>query len=85
MDYIGQLKSDQAGKLIPDAGETPAAIRRRRREAAQLLGKNLVVNRQRDAVFFWEESLAYCGFARIRAVTEFLCRLSTCRFASAGS
>ena len=55
MDYIGQLEAGQAGKLIPDAGETTAAIRRRLGAAAQLLGKNLVVNRQGDVVFFWEE------------------------------
>ena len=29
MDYIGQLETGQAGKLIPDEGETTAAIRRR--------------------------------------------------------
>ena len=55
VDYIGQLEAGQAGKLIPDAGETTAAIRRRLGAAAQLLGKNLVVNRQGDVVFFWEE------------------------------
>ena len=55
VDYIGQLETSQAGKLIPDAGETSAAIRRRLGAPAQLLGKNLVVNRQADVVFFWEE------------------------------
>ena len=39
MDYINRLESGQAGKLIPDAGETTAAIRRRLGAAAQLLGK----------------------------------------------
>ncbi len=58
MDYIGQLETGQAGKLIPDAGETTAAIRRRLGAAAELLGKSLVVNRQGDAVFFWEEGSA---------------------------
>ena len=56
MDYIGQLETGQAGKLIPDSGETTAAIRRRLGAAAQLLGKSLVVNRQEDVVFFWEEA-----------------------------
>ena len=55
MDYIGQLENGKAGKLIPDAGETTAAIRRRLGAAAQLLGKSLVVNRQGDVVYFWEE------------------------------
>ena len=56
MDFIGQLEAGQAGKLIPDESETTAAIRRRLGAAAQLLGKNLVVNRLGDAVFFWEEA-----------------------------
>ena len=56
MDYIGQIGTGQAGKLIPDEGETTAAIRRRLGAAAELLGKSLVVNRQGDVVYFWEES-----------------------------
>ena len=56
MDYIGQLETGQAGKLIPDEDETTAAIRRRLGAAAELLGKNLVVNRLGDVVYFWEES-----------------------------
>ena len=56
MDYIGQLETGQAGKLIPDEGETTAAIRRRLGAAAELLGKSLVVNRQGDVVYFWEKA-----------------------------
>ena len=56
MDFIGQLEAGQAGKLIPEEGETTAAIRRRLGAAAQLLGKSLVVNRLGDMVFFWEEA-----------------------------
>ena len=55
MDYIGQLETGQAGKLTPEEGETAVAMRRRLGAAAQLLGKNLVVKRLGDAVFFWEE------------------------------
>ena len=55
MDYIGQLETGQAGKLIPDEGETTTAIRRRLGAAAQLLGKSLVVNRMGDVVYFWDE------------------------------
>ena len=55
VDYIGQLETSQAGKLIPDEGETTAAIRRRLGAAAQLLGKSLVVNRLGDVVYFWDE------------------------------
>ena len=55
MDYIGQVQRGQAGKLIPVDDETTAAIRRRLGKAAELLGKSLVVNRQGDVVYFWEE------------------------------
>ena len=34
MDYIEQLETGQASKLIPDEGETTAAIRRRLGAAA---------------------------------------------------
>ena len=54
MDYINRLGAAQAGKLSPDEGETTAAVRRRLGAAAQLLGKNLVVNRQGNLVYFWE-------------------------------
>ena len=66
MDFIGQLEPGQAGKLIPDAGETTAAIRRRLGAAAELLGKNLVVNRQGDVVFFWQEASASAPRRRSR-------------------
>ena len=66
MDYIGQVETGQAGKLIPDEGETTAAIRRRLGAAAQLLGKSLVVNRQGDVVFFWEESSGSAPWRRGR-------------------
>ena len=55
MDYIDQLEAGQAGKLTPDEGETTAALRRRLGAAADLLGKKLIVNRQGNTVFFWEE------------------------------
>ena len=58
MGYTNQLEPGQAGKLTPDEGETTAAIRRRLGAAAELLGKNLVVNRQGDAVFFWGDGEA---------------------------
>ena len=55
IDYINQLADGGAGKLTPDEGETTAAVRRRLGAAAELLGKKLVVNRQGNTVFFWEE------------------------------
>ena len=54
VDYISQLEPGRAGKLTPDAGETTASVRRRLGAAAQLLGKNLIVKRQGDVIFFWE-------------------------------
>ena len=53
MGYINQLEAGGAGKLTPDEGETTTALRRRLGAAAQLLGKSLTFNRQRDAIFFW--------------------------------
>lgn len=58
MDFIGQLESGYAGKLVPDEGETTAAIRRRLGSAAKLLGKSLVVTRLDNEVYFWEEGTA---------------------------
>ena len=55
IDYINQLADGRAGRLTPDEGETTAAVRRRLGAAAELLGKKLVVNRQGNTVFFWEE------------------------------
>ena len=56
MDYIGQIETGQAGKLITDEGETTAAIRRRLRAATELLWKSLVVNRLDNVVYFWGET-----------------------------
>ena len=55
LEYITQLKPGWAGKLTPEAGETTASVRRRLGAAAQLLRKNLVVKRQGNMIFFWEE------------------------------
>ena len=56
LDYINQRQAGQAGKLTAtEEGDTTAAIRRRLGSAAQILGKSLVITRQGDVVFFWEE------------------------------
>ena len=52
--YIGQLTAGQAGKLQPSEGETPTAVRRRVGAAAKLAGKDLVIRRAGDDVYFWE-------------------------------
>ena len=53
--YLEQREPDQAGKLIADDQETTAAIRRRLAAAAELTGRELVITRQNDVVFFWEK------------------------------
>jgi predicted RNA-binding protein YlqC (UPF0109 family) len=53
--YIEQLEEGHAGKLQGNEGETTAAIRRRLGAAAKYLGKELVVQRVEDQVYFWEE------------------------------
>lgn len=53
MGYLEQLKDGQAGKLQVGEGETPAALRRRLGAAARLAGKELVIRRADDIVYFW--------------------------------
>ena len=55
IDFISRLETGQAGKLTPDGGETTAALRRRLGAAAELLDKSLVINRQGNTVYFWEQ------------------------------
>ena len=55
IEYLDQRQPDQAGKLVADAEETTAAIRRRLASAAQLTGRELVITRQNDVVYFWEK------------------------------
>lgn len=53
LSYIEQLQAGQAGSLQAVAGETLTAIRRRLTTAAKLAGKQLVVRRADDRVYFW--------------------------------
>ncbi len=53
MGYIEQLGKGQAGRLEATSGETVGAIRRRLGAAAKAAGKDLVMKRTGDAVFFW--------------------------------
>ena len=55
IEYLEQREPDQAGKLTADDEETTAAIRRRLAAAAQLTGRELVITRQNDVVFFWDK------------------------------
>ena len=54
LGYIEQVGEGQAGKLEPVEGETPTAVRRRLTVAANAAGKELVVRRIGDEVYFWE-------------------------------
>ena len=51
--YIEQLKTGEAGTLRPSEGESAAAIRRRLGAAAKTAGKELVIRRSGDVVYFW--------------------------------
>ncbi len=56
VEYINGVSSDNpdsAGKLVPDAGESKAAVRRRLGDAMRFLGVDLEIKTDQDAVFFW--------------------------------
>ena len=56
MEYIKELSADStdsAGKLVPEAGESKAAVRRRLGDAMRFLGVNLEIKTDSDAVYFW--------------------------------
>ena len=53
LDMIKQSDPGQAGKVIPDEGETTQAIKRRLSTAAKLAGINLTVKKADDGVYFW--------------------------------
>ncbi len=53
LGYVDQLRGGQAGSLEPGAGETLTAIRRRLNAAAKQSGKDLVVRRTEDRLYFW--------------------------------
>ena len=66
--YIGQLTGGQAGKLQPCEGETPTAVKRRVGAAAKLAGKDLVIRRAGNDVYFWEREGAKRRRGRPRKV-----------------
>ena len=51
--FIGKLQEGQAGKLQPSEGETALALRRRLSAAAKLAGKDIVIRRTGDEIYFW--------------------------------
>ena len=55
LGYIDQLQSGQAGRLVANAGETTATVRRRIGAAARAAGHKLAIRRAGDEVYFWTE------------------------------
>ncbi len=55
LSYIEQLTEDQAGRLQPGESESVATVRRRLGVAAKLSGKDIIIKRQGNGVYFWEE------------------------------
>ena len=53
VDFIEQLKGDQAGKLQAKGGETLRTVRRRLGDAGRLAGKALVIKRDGEVIYFW--------------------------------
>ena len=55
LGYIDQLAKGQAGRLVANAGETAATVRRRLGDAARAAGHKLTIRRAGDEVYFWTE------------------------------
>ena len=55
IQYIGQLRPDEAGKLTLSDGETFATVRRRLGSAAKASGKSIQIKRVAAEIYFWEE------------------------------
>ena len=55
LDYIDQLKSGQAGRLVAGAGETTATLRRRLGDAARAAARKVTIKRAGDEIYFWAE------------------------------
>ena len=51
--FIKKLASGETGRLRPDLGETPAAVRRRLGAAAKAMGLQLTMKRIGDQTYFW--------------------------------
>lgn len=58
LDFIGQLKEGQAGKVQPSQGETVATARRRLGAAAKVSGRALVIKRTGEEIYFWVDQPA---------------------------
>ena len=55
---IQGLEPGQAGRLVPGEGERVTTVRRRLGAAAKLSGKELVIKRVGEEVYFWSSEKA---------------------------
>ncbi len=54
LGYLNQLQDGEAGMLtVSGSDESPTALRRRIGKAAQAAGKEIVIKRKGDAIYFW--------------------------------
>ena len=54
LGYLNQLKEGEAGVLTASGSdESPTALRRRIGKAAQAAGKEIVIRRKDDVIYFW--------------------------------
>ena len=53
LGYIQQLQDGQSGKLVATGDEKIGAIRRRLGTAAKVAGKDLVIKRVGNEIYFW--------------------------------
>ena len=56
LGYMNQLQDGQSGKLVATADEKIGAIRRRLGAAAKVAGKDLVIKRVGNEIYFWPKS-----------------------------
>jgi hypothetical protein len=53
IDFIEGLSSGEAGRLQAKSGETLRTVRRRLGDAGRLVGKNLVIKKDGQVIYFW--------------------------------
>ena len=53
IEFIERLKDGQAGKLQAQEGETLRTVRRRLGDAGRLSGKDQVIKRDGEVLYFW--------------------------------
>ncbi len=53
LGYLSQLNEGDAGKLEGSEDESPTAVRRRIGKAAEAAGKEIIIKRKGDVIYFW--------------------------------